>query len=213
MKDKLWFFGSFQYPEGLPSRSPGTDPEFPAQSNAKRYFCKLNYQINQNNRLQFQTHDDFYRIPERATADHGAEHDRRRDTATTRRRACCGPSVINPTTVFEARYSGFYGTDHGDPLERRSAHRHAGSRTSTPATSPAASTTGTTASAEDRVLPARSPSTPTTSWARSTTSRWACSTTAAAASTPYGYNDYIYTYGSDAGVRLHASCRTRRAAA
>ena len=25
-------------------------------------------------------------------------------------------SVINPSTVFEARYSGFYGMDHGDPL-------------------------------------------------------------------------------------------------
>ena len=24
--------------------------------------------------------------------------------------------MINPTTVVEARYSGFYGVDHGDPL-------------------------------------------------------------------------------------------------
>ena len=68
MKDKLWFFGSFQYQEDHESQ-PGTPSAFPAKSNAKRYFWKLNYSINQNHRIQVQTHDDFYEIPERATAD------------------------------------------------------------------------------------------------------------------------------------------------
>lgn len=114
LKDKFWFFGSFQYQKDADSQ-PGTDPQFPARSSAKRYFYKLNYQLNQGNRLQFQTHDDFYRIPGRASAvtapstiavEHG--HNPSPGFLWT--------SVINPTTVVEARYSGFYGVDHGDPL-------------------------------------------------------------------------------------------------
>jgi hypothetical protein len=41
IKDKLWFFGSFQYQKDADSQ-PGTDPVFPARSSAKRYFSKVN---------------------------------------------------------------------------------------------------------------------------------------------------------------------------
>jgi hypothetical protein len=114
VKDKFWFFGSYQYQKDADSQ-PGTDPEFPAVSSAKRYFYKLNYQINQDNRLQFQVHDDFYRIPGRANANTapstiGVENGHNPSPGFL------WTSVINPSTVFEARYSGFYGVDHGDPL-------------------------------------------------------------------------------------------------
>ena len=114
MKDKFWFFGSFQYQKDADSQ-PGTDPEFPARSSAKRYFYKVNYQFNQSHRLQFQMHDDFYRIPGRASANTAPS------TITVENGHNPSPgllwtSVINPTTVLEARYSGFYGVDHGDPL-------------------------------------------------------------------------------------------------
>ncbi len=104
IKDKLWFFGSFQFQQDWESQ-PGTDKAFPAKSNAKRYFWKVNYQINQDNRIQVQTHDDFYEIPERATPNkapssinlnHG--HNPSPGVMYT--------AVINPTTVVEARYSG-----------------------------------------------------------------------------------------------------------
>lgn len=114
MKDKFWFFGSFQYQKDADSQ-PGTDPKFPAISSAKRYFYKLNYQINQNNRLQFQVHDDFYRIPQRATAT-DAPSSISVETGHNPSPGFLWTSVINPTTVFEGRYSGFYGVDHGDPL-------------------------------------------------------------------------------------------------
>jgi Carboxypeptidase regulatory-like domain/TonB-dependent Receptor Plug Domain len=114
MKDKLWFFGSFQYQADWESQ-PGTPKEFPARSQAKRYFWKLNYSLNQNNRLQVQTHDDFYQIPDRASA--------RTAPSTLGLNSGHNPSpgvlytsVINPTTVFEARYSGFYGTADTLPL-------------------------------------------------------------------------------------------------
>src|SRR5262245_42169257 len=114
-KDKLWFFGSFQYQKDADSQ-PGTDPAFPARSSAKRLFWKVNYQVNQNNKIQVQEHDDFYDIPGRATAltapstiavEHG--HNPSPGVMWT--------NVLSNKTFIEARYSGFYGIDHGDPLE------------------------------------------------------------------------------------------------
>lgn len=114
LKDKFWFFGSFQYQKDADSQ-PGTDPKFPARSSAKRYFYKLNYQFNQSHRLQFQVHDDFYRIPGRASAT-TAPSTISVETGHNPSPGLLWSSVINPTTVVEARYSGFYGVDHGDPL-------------------------------------------------------------------------------------------------
>ncbi len=114
VKDRFWFFGSFQYQKDADSQ-PGTDPKFPARSSAKRYFYKVNYQFNQSHRLQFQTHDDFYRIPARASAN-TAPSTLSLETGHNPSPGLLWTSVINPTTVLEARYSGFYGVDHGDPL-------------------------------------------------------------------------------------------------
>ena len=114
IKDKFWFFGSFQYQKDADSQ-PGTDPQYPASSSAKRYFYKLNYQLNQANKLQFQTHDDFYRIPGRATAV-TAPSTIAVESGHNPSPGFVWTSVLNSTTVLEARYSGFYGKDHGDPL-------------------------------------------------------------------------------------------------
>ena len=114
IRDKFWFFGSYQYQKDADSQ-PGTDPAFPAKSSAKRYFWKLNYQINQDNRIQAQTHDDFYRIPARATAT-DAPSSLSVENGHNPSPGVMWNSVLNPTTVLEVRYSGFYGTDHGDPL-------------------------------------------------------------------------------------------------
>ena len=114
VKDKFWFFGSYQYQKDADSQ-PGTDPQYPARSSAKRYFYKLNYQFNQANRLQFQTHDDFYRIPNRASAT-TAPSTLAVENGHNPSPGLLWTSVLNPTTVVEGRYSGFYGVDHGDPL-------------------------------------------------------------------------------------------------
>jgi outer membrane receptor protein involved in Fe transport len=114
-RDKLWFFGSFQYQKDSESQ-PGTPPEFPARSSAKRVFGKLNYQVTENNKVQFQYHDDFYRIPGRATAvtapsTIGVENGHNPSPGVM------WTTVLSNKTLIEARYSGFYGYDHGDPLE------------------------------------------------------------------------------------------------
>ena len=115
IRDKFWFFGSYQYQSDADSQ-PATDPAFPAKSTAKRYFWKLNYQINQDNRIQAQTHDDFYRIPQRATAN-DAPSSISVENGHNPSPGIMWNSVLNPTTVLEVRYSGFYGVDHGDPLD------------------------------------------------------------------------------------------------
>ena len=115
MKDKLWFFGSYQYQKDADSQ-PGTDPavsgavvgqtlllegELPAEP-AKP--------LSGSDARRLLPHPGTRHAPTPRPAPSPWKTD------TTRRRACCGPSVINSTTVLEARYSGFYGVDHGDPL-------------------------------------------------------------------------------------------------
>jgi hypothetical protein len=114
LRDKFWFFGSFQYQRDFESAA-GTEPEFPARNEAKRVFFKLNYQLNDSNKIQFQYHDDFYRIPEVGAANVDpiallveTGHNPSPGVVFT--------SVVSNKTVLEARYSGFYGDDHGDPL-------------------------------------------------------------------------------------------------
>jgi hypothetical protein len=115
VKDRFWFFGSYQYQEDYESQ-PGVQPEYPARSSAKRVFFKLNNQINDSNKLQFAYHDDYYRIPQRATSNDAPSsisvengHNPSPNLTWT--------SIVSNTTYFELRASGFYGKDHGDPLE------------------------------------------------------------------------------------------------
>jgi hypothetical protein len=113
--DKVWFFGSFQYQNDSESQ-PGTPPQYPAISSAKRIFAKGNWQITKDQKLQAQVHDDFYRIPGRATAltaptTIGVEHGHNPSPGVM------WTDVLSNKTFIEARYSGFYGIDHGDPLQ------------------------------------------------------------------------------------------------
>ncbi len=114
VKDKLWFFGSYQYQRDSDSQ-PGTDPAFPARSEADRVFFKLNWQINQKNKVFFAYHDDYYAIPARATAEE-APSSISVETGHNPSPNVTFTSVLSDKTYFELRYSGFYGKDHGDPL-------------------------------------------------------------------------------------------------
>jgi hypothetical protein len=115
IKDRFWFFGSYQYQRDYESQA-GTPPEFPARSDADRIFFKLNYQFNPQHKLMLAYHDDYYRIPGRATALTAPS------TITVENGHNPSPNltytaVLSSNTYVEARYSGFYGKDHGDPLE------------------------------------------------------------------------------------------------
>jgi len=118
IKDKLWFFASYQYQRDY--QSPvGVPAEFPNKFAADRVFGKLNWQLSTNHKLQFAYHDDYYRIPCADTicnaltapstikVEHG--HNPSPNVTYT--------GVLSPKTYIEARVSGFYGKDHGDPLQ------------------------------------------------------------------------------------------------
>jgi hypothetical protein len=114
VKDKLWFFASYQYQRSGDSVA-GTSADFPTRSEADRMFLKLNWQISAKNKMQFAYHDDFYRLPGATSSvedptsvyvEHG--HNPTPNVTFT--------SVISDKTYVEARYSGFYGKDHGDPI-------------------------------------------------------------------------------------------------
>jgi hypothetical protein len=115
VKDKLWFFGSYQYQRDYQSFA-GTPAEFPEKFEADRVFGKLNFQLNSKNRVMFAYHDDYYVIPGDTTAATapsavGVETGHNPSPNVT------WTSVLSDKTYVEARYSGFYGKDHGDPLQ------------------------------------------------------------------------------------------------
>ena len=113
VKDKLWFFASYQFqkdqfsPAGVPS-------EFPSLGKQNRIFGKLNWQIAKNHKLMFAYHNDYYNLPSQGDA----------NTAPSAVALNYGdnPSpnvtytgVLSDKTYIEARYAGFYGHDLGKP--------------------------------------------------------------------------------------------------
>jgi hypothetical protein len=115
VKDKFWFFGSFQYQNDFDSQ-PGTDPATPAKSTSRRVFYKFNYNITSNHRLMHGYHDDYWSFPQTPNAlnapssvsiGHG-------DNPTPN---FVYTGVLSSKTFVEARLAGYYGKDSEDPLQ------------------------------------------------------------------------------------------------
>lgn len=113
IRDKFWFFGSYQYQRDYDSQ-PGVDPRFPALNDSKRVFWKFNYSINEKHRLMHGYHDDYYWIPDSPTLftapttislSHG--HNPTPNVVYT--------GVLSQKTFIEARYSGFWLRSSRDP--------------------------------------------------------------------------------------------------
>src|SRR5262245_11526125 len=114
VRDKFWFFGSFEYQNDYDSQ-PGTDPAFPAKSTSRRVFYKFNYNITDNHRLMHGYHNDYWSfpgVPSAVTAPstvnigHG-------DNPTPN---LVYTGVLSSKTFVEARLAGYYGKDSTDPL-------------------------------------------------------------------------------------------------
>ncbi len=115
IKDKFWFFGSFQFQQDHDSQ-PGTDPAFPALSDSKRMFYKFTYNINDNHRLLHGYHNDYWSFPSVPTSltapstislGHG-------DNPTPN---LVYTGVLSGKTFIEARLAGYYGKDSTDPQQ------------------------------------------------------------------------------------------------
>jgi Carboxypeptidase regulatory-like domain/TonB dependent receptor-like, beta-barrel/TonB-dependent Receptor Plug Domain len=115
IRDKFWYFLSFEYQRDWDSQ-PGVDPAFPSKSDSRRMFWKFNYSINDSNRLLAGYHDDFYWIPQAASAftapstislNHG--HNPTPNVVYT--------GVLSSRTLIEGRFSGFWLQSSTDPNE------------------------------------------------------------------------------------------------
>jgi len=115
IRDKFWFFGSFQYQNDFDSQ-PGTDPAYPAKSTSRRVFYKFNYNITPNHRIMHGYHDDYWSfpgVPSALTAPstvsigHG-------DNPTPN---VVYTGVLSQKTFIEARLAGYYGKDSTDPQQ------------------------------------------------------------------------------------------------
>jgi len=114
IKDKLHFFASYQYQRDAKTPA-GVDPRFFTNEKADRIFGKLNWQINSKHKLAFGYHDDIYDLPGTPSANaapttvnnnHG--HNPTPNLMYT--------GVLSERTVLEARFAGFWGDDHSDPI-------------------------------------------------------------------------------------------------
>ena len=115
IKDKFWFFGSFEFQNDYESQ-PGTDPAFPTKSTSRRVFYKFTYNASQNHRLMHGYHNDYWSFPGVPSAlaapssvslGHG-------DNPTPN---LVYTGVLSSKTFIEARLAGYYGKDSTDPLQ------------------------------------------------------------------------------------------------
>ena len=118
LKDKLWFFASYQYQRDAQS-DVGVLPDNPLAFKRyydDRYFFKLNWQVNPGHKVVGTFHYD------EKNTDNGLDIGSAPTTAWTRRSNTPTPGVaytgvLSNKTVLEVRYSGFYGEVSGLPTD------------------------------------------------------------------------------------------------
>jgi carboxypeptidase family protein/TonB-dependent receptor-like protein len=114
VKDKAGFFGSYQYRLDRNSLA-GTDPAFPTRVDVHRVYGKVNWQAGARHKLVASVANEWYKsggggsalqAPTTVADEHGV------DPAPN----VTWSSILGAKTFLEARYTGFYVSDHLDPL-------------------------------------------------------------------------------------------------
>jgi outer membrane receptor protein involved in Fe transport len=118
IKDKLWFFGSFQYQRDAFAEA-GTDTARDLSQRSRRsdrYMGKINWQINPKHKMVANFHYD------KREDDYGISSTQAPTEAFTRRGDTPTPGlsytgVLSDKTVLDVRYSGFFGAVSGGPTD------------------------------------------------------------------------------------------------
>jgi outer membrane receptor protein involved in Fe transport len=118
VKDRLWFFGSYQYQRDVASDVGAVQSEplsFKRYYN-DRYLFKLNWQVTPKHKLVANFHYD------KKSTDNGLDVGEAPSTAWTRRSKTPTPGlaytgVLTNKTVLDVRYSGFYQEVNGLPTD------------------------------------------------------------------------------------------------
>jgi hypothetical protein len=105
-RDRMWWFGSYQYRRDLFSET-GTPPELPTRDMQDRVFGKLSWQVKPTHTLMFAYHNDHWRLPSTITATrpHEASSMNKGHNPTP---TATWHALLNDRTTFELRYGGFY---------------------------------------------------------------------------------------------------------
>jgi hypothetical protein len=115
VKDKLWFFGSFQYQNNADA-APGFGPAGTVASYAKRVFYKLNYNITANHRLMHGYHDDYWGLPPAQTSPLIALSTLSKSHGDNPTPNLVYTGTLSDKTYIEARLSGYFAKDSNDPI-------------------------------------------------------------------------------------------------
>jgi hypothetical protein len=114
VKDRLWFFGGYQYQRDHFS-PPSADRRFPNEQDADRVFWKINWQITPNLKLMHSYHDNYnlYRGPYNLyfpylSGSTGESHNPSLTFADL-------THVVSANTFWDARVSGYYWTGESVP--------------------------------------------------------------------------------------------------
>jgi hypothetical protein len=115
IRDRLWFFGSFQYQNNADA-APGLGPEQATSSYAKRIFYKITYNITPSHRLMYGYHDDYWGLPPGSTnplVDQSTLTHNHGDNPTPN---LVYTGTLSDRTYIEARLSGYFAKDSTDPI-------------------------------------------------------------------------------------------------
>lgn len=115
MKDKLWFFGSYQHTNDSFSQV-GVDPNFPGLLTRDRFMAKLNLQLNPRHKVVGSFHLDKGKL-DRPLAPGEAvtrAYSRRHNTPVL---GVTYSGILSDKTVLDASYSGFYASVNGGPTD------------------------------------------------------------------------------------------------
>ena len=182
MKDKLWFFGSFQYQKDADSQ-PGTDPAVPGAVVGQALLLEGELPAEPEQPLSGSDARRLLPHPGTRQRQHRAQHSRRGKRA----QPVAGCAVDLGDQLDHRAGSALLGLlrrGSRRPAQRRSSRGAAIQRPRHRSDHRRHLLAGTTGRAPRPRSRARSPSTPTSSWAGATTSSSECSTTAAWVSTP-----------------------------